>query len=41
MREEFSTLFPRCTLELPLSTWPGAEAREKLTLQGELAYAGI
>ncbi|CAM9467898.1 unnamed protein product, partial [Ectocarpus sp. 8 AP-2014] len=24
-----------------LSTRPGAEAREKLTLQGKLAYAGI
>ncbi|CAB1119817.1 unnamed protein product [Ectocarpus sp. CCAP 1310/34] len=41
MREEFSTLFPLCTHELALSTGPGAEAREKLTLQEKLAYAGI
>ncbi|CAB1107484.1 unnamed protein product [Ectocarpus sp. CCAP 1310/34] len=41
MREEFSTLFPLCTHELALSTRPGAEAREKLTLQETLAYAGI
>ncbi|CAB1110000.1 unnamed protein product [Ectocarpus sp. CCAP 1310/34] len=38
MRKEFSTLFPLCTHELALSTRPGAEAREKLTLQGKLAY---
>ncbi|CAM9994620.1 unnamed protein product [Ectocarpus sp. 4 AP-2014] len=41
MREEFSTLFPLCTHELRLSTRPGAEAREKLTLQEKLHYAGI
>ncbi|CAB1099665.1 unnamed protein product [Ectocarpus sp. CCAP 1310/34] len=42
MREEFSTLFPLCTHELALSTRPGAEAREKLTLQEKLAScAGI
>ncbi|CAM9465400.1 unnamed protein product, partial [Ectocarpus sp. 6 AP-2014] len=40
-REEFSTLFPLCTHELALSTWPGVEGREKLTLQEKLAYAGI
>ena len=41
MREEFSTLFPLCTHELALSTRPGAEAREILTLQEKLASAGI
>ncbi|CAB1104881.1 unnamed protein product [Ectocarpus sp. CCAP 1310/34] len=40
MREEFSTLFPLRTHELALSTRPGAEAREKLTLQEKLANAG-
>ncbi|CAB1111000.1 unnamed protein product [Ectocarpus sp. CCAP 1310/34] len=41
MREESSTLFPLCTHELALSTRPGAEARQKLTSQENLAYAGI
>ncbi|CAB1098710.1 unnamed protein product [Ectocarpus sp. CCAP 1310/34] len=41
MREEFSTLFPLCTHELALSTRPGAEARDKLTVHEKLAYAGI
>ncbi|CAB1102390.1 unnamed protein product [Ectocarpus sp. CCAP 1310/34] len=41
MREEFTTLFPLCTHELALSTRPGAEAREKLTLLEKLAYAGV
>ncbi|CAB1103668.1 unnamed protein product [Ectocarpus sp. CCAP 1310/34] len=41
MREEFSTLFPLCKNELALSTRPGAEAREKRTLQEKLAFAGI
>ncbi|CAB1103204.1 unnamed protein product [Ectocarpus sp. CCAP 1310/34] len=41
MREEFSTLFLLCTHELALSTRPGAEGREKLTLLEQPAYAGI
>ncbi|CAB1118236.1 unnamed protein product [Ectocarpus sp. CCAP 1310/34] len=41
LRGEFSTLFTLCTHGLALSTRPGAEAREKLTLQEKLAYAGI
>ncbi|CAB1109322.1 unnamed protein product [Ectocarpus sp. CCAP 1310/34] len=43
MREEFSTLFPLCTHERALSTISRARAgaREKLTVQEKLAYAGI
>ncbi|CAM9751557.1 unnamed protein product [Ectocarpus sp. 4 AP-2014] len=41
MREEFSTFFPLCTHELALSTRPGAEAREQLTLREKPAYTGI
>ncbi|CAM9650761.1 unnamed protein product [Ectocarpus sp. 12 AP-2014] len=38
-----SALFPLCvhTNYVALSTWPGAEARQKLALQEKLAYAGI